>query len=306
VLKARTEGWVSDRGRPLSRAMFGTLLRSEAMIGNFVWGNDQRQPRIARGGFCRHVGVVPRIIDDGTWALVQAKLASAGWLNRSSEDLLLELKLALQRNPGLTTSDLAANGCATKSTYRNRFGSWQVALEAGGAQPTRLAKNACVRSREMRAAVYSYGRALEGALVHLGVPARFDGKFSVLWMGRTGVRIRLLWPVVRAGGRRLWHVEAHHCGPEVEHVLFVRMEASGVPIDFFLVGTPQLPAGFPRWLAREVPTALHEYWSQSRPLLLKRLGGLQERRAGASEGRGRSENALDGSPARGLSAPKSK
>jgi hypothetical protein len=289
VRRGRTEGWVSARGRPLTTAMFATELRSEAVIGNFVWGRPQHsgKDRIASGGLSRREGVVPRIVDDSTWALAQAKLVGIGWQQRSSEAMLRDLRLAVQRNPGLTTSQLPSQGCASKGTYRTRFGNWTAALAAADMEPTLLTRNAHARALENRTVGYRYGRALEQALLRRGVPALFDGKFHILRVRRSDIRIRLLWPVVRAGGRVLWQIASYPYSRDVDQVLFVRVDGAGTPMDFFLVDSLRLGAGFPRWLARDVPSGLHGHWCQSRKDLLKRLGGPRGEAAGNAEGRGR-------------------
>ena len=288
VQKALREGWVSDRGRPLTKGMIASLLRSEVVIGNFVWGRStQSHPRIVRMNLHRMEGAVPRIVDASTWALTQAKLKSLGWRrSRTNDELLGELKLALERNPGMTAAELTAHGCFTKTAYCKRFGSWRAALEATGIDPKRLARNRCDRSVQRRLVAYSFGKALEDALVRRVNSVHFDGHLNVVTVRHMSIRIRVLWPKVHAGGRRLWHVEGYPSIPEVGRVLFVRMDPRGIAIDFCLVDVTCLSSAFPRWLAWEVPTDLLAYWCPTRPLLLKRLASMRGQDASPVAGPG--------------------
>jgi hypothetical protein len=76
----------------------------------------------------------------------------------------------------------------------------------------------------------------------------------------------------------------YQCGPAVERVLFVRMGAIGVALDYFLVETKKLTTSFPRWLARKVPMPPRGCWSSTPQALLERLATVGKRGARAAAG----------------------
>jgi hypothetical protein len=62
----RGEGWRSHKGQPLSRSAIASLIRNEALTGNFVGGHGKLAKNIVSSEPSRHDGCVPRLIDDDT------------------------------------------------------------------------------------------------------------------------------------------------------------------------------------------------------------------------------------------------
>src|SRR5204863_236142 len=73
----RAEGWISDKGRPVTTLTIRKLIKSEALIGNFVWGLGDNRHRIVKSSPTRRDGSVPRPIDDSNWRFVSQRAAHA-------------------------------------------------------------------------------------------------------------------------------------------------------------------------------------------------------------------------------------
>ena len=270
------EGWSNSRGEPISYGMVKSLLRCETFIGNFLWGRSHPQAsnRIATGALSRFVGGVPRIVDDSTWALVQAKLSGTGAVPRSRSTLLAELGRAVRRNPHLTSSDLATQSCAHVGTYKRHFGTWTNALHLAGADPALIARNVADRARDKRKRSRAVGNLLAEALRTCGVPAEFNGRYDMLLLTGMDVSVRLIWQKLRGANRLLWCVDRQASKMNTPNMVVVRMNEDETARDFFLVARKDLGSVFPRWLAPDIPAALGSRWCPSVANLAERLGGL--------------------------------
>ena len=55
------EGWRDHQGRLLTHRGIATLVRNEALIGNFVWGRKKHAKSMVKCGPSRHDGCIPRL-----------------------------------------------------------------------------------------------------------------------------------------------------------------------------------------------------------------------------------------------------
>jgi hypothetical protein len=158
------EGWTDRRGRALSAPAIATLVRNEALTGNFVWGQRCHAQRILDKQLYRATGTVLRIIDDVTWGRVQERLAREADV-KNKEVLREELRRALMHSPMLVSRDLVGVGCAHSRTYTARFGSWAAPVREAGGDPSALASTVDQRVRERKAHLRVFGRAGKPASV---------------------------------------------------------------------------------------------------------------------------------------------
>ena len=104
------QGWRDHQGRRMTGRSLATLVRNEALIGNFVWGRGKHANNLITCSPSRRDGCIPRLIDDDTWAQIQRRTALEISKRQTDEQVVANLSKALQRSPLLTTRDLRAQG----------------------------------------------------------------------------------------------------------------------------------------------------------------------------------------------------
>jgi hypothetical protein len=206
---ATAEGWRTTKGRTLSTQGLKNLLGNEALIGNFVWGIKSKGGKVIACSPTRMDGSVPRVIDDETWSLMQARLKSAADAQARGRATTAALAGATRQIRRPRQLQLAFPPSAADETYRRRLGT----------------------SQQLRDHAREFGRALCAAVRAAGLPAAFDTRTNVLTFWGARVRVRLMWPT----DSTTWMLERSRCASEIPHVLVARMAALYRPMDFFLL-----------------------------------------------------------------------
>lgn len=234
----RAEGWRTANGKTVSTGVVKTLLRHEALVGNFVWGDKGNRAKVIATSPSRQDGSVPRIIDDDTWRAVQARLARsrAGQARERQQP-----RPASSRKPRQLRLALAA----PRQTHRRTLGLPQ----------------------ELRDHTRDFGRALSSALQEAGLPAAFDTRTNILTFWGARLRLRLMWPSEPS----LWTLPPDRSRSAVQHVLVARMEALCRPLDFFLLPAAVMRDSFPNALQRSAPKTLARYHCRGAEDLVRRL-----------------------------------
>lgn len=238
-------------GRPFTHQILRGLLRCEAFAGAFVWGRREDRTGLIRHdgdeGYTRVVDVVAPIIDRHVWALAQHKRRLGMCPRRTKEQTLIDLRLALIRNPLLALSDLPGSGCATEVVYRRYFGSFTAALRLAGQDEA--AAKAVLKQKISRVQRVSgaFRRDLTGLIKaeHLPLTRRPRSRaFDHVSGARLAVQI--IW---RRQGRHGYVWWLNKDPSTSTHVLLVRMEENETAIDFLLLTQAQY-VSHPPWFAQ--------------------------------------------------------
>lgn len=270
------EGWLDHQGRRMTGRGIATLVKNEALIGNFVWGRKKHANSLVNFGPSRHDGCIPRLIDDDTWAQMQRRMTLEICKKQTDEEIVSNLRKALQRSPLLTTRDLRAQGLPGKRTIRDRLGAWPGCLKQAGGDPAALSTALGERARQRVAHGREFGLAIARRLREDGHLVAFDGRLNVLDFPEFRMRLRLLWPAVGEVGQA-WRIRVERVSRDVDFDLLVRMEDPFRPKDFFVVPPADVVIRFPQWLTQQVPTELGRFWCRSPQQLLERMRTIKER-----------------------------
>ncbi|NUZ07677.1 recombinase family protein [Piscinibacter koreensis] len=271
------EGWRDHQGRALTGRGIATLVRNEALVGNFVWGRTGHKGRIVNCGPSRGDGTVPRVLDDHTWAQIQRRTHLELSRKQTDEQILRNLETALKRSPLLVTRDLRAQGLPGKATLRDRLGGLRECMRRVGQDPTELSRAISERTCERKADASAFGTALAERLKEAGHTVAYDGRLHVLMLPELKMRLRLLYSTLSPVGR-VWRLRVDRLSRDVDLDLVVRMEARLRAIDFFLAPSPDVVVGFPPWLTEQVPIELTRFWCDSPEQLLDRISSLRQLR----------------------------
>lgn len=236
----RAEGWLTAKRRTVSVRSLRILLTHEALIGNFVWGVKSKGGKIFTSAPTRMDGSVPRIIDDRTWAQLQARLGTAA------------------SRPG-SSADSAAKATARAAPQKPR----QLTLALDTVPPVQPYRRTLGSAQQLRNHTREFGRALQQAMSG-SLPAAFDTRTNVLAFWDLRVRIRLMWPRDATS----WLLERDRSVGKVQHVLVVRMAALYRAHDFLLLPGQTTISGP---LYERVTGPLRPYWLRSQEELMARM-----------------------------------
>lgn len=242
---ARAEGWRTVKGRAVTTRSINTLVRHEALIGNFVWGVKSKGGKILKCEPTRFNGSVPRIVDDATWNAIQARLKRRE-MPEPGEAVPCTVSPTPTRSTSGPTKQLRFRFFNPKrrSTYRQALG------EPGQLQ---------FQTRD-------FGKALSDALANQSLPTSFDSRGNVLTFWNASLRIKLMWPCDVGE----WELGRRGSRSESEYFLVVRMAGVNQPIDYFIV--PQnLFQQFPQKVSQQVPRPFHRFWFKSPDELVEGL-----------------------------------
>ncbi|MDF2457775.1 MAG: hypothetical protein K0S79_191 [Nitrospira sp.] len=145
------QGMRSHSGAAITAAKIRVLLKTEAVTGTFAWGARRRRAITSIPALLQRASndSVPAIIDRQTWEKAQVMLKAAVWVRHfgtSREDLIEMLRLALLKEPAITSRDFRRMGLADPLTYLRHFGSLLPAYAAAG----RKTKWSCPTSPQLR------------------------------------------------------------------------------------------------------------------------------------------------------------
>jgi DNA invertase Pin-like site-specific DNA recombinase len=249
----RCEGVTARGGRRMTEWMLYGFLRSEAVVGNFVWGRAENKKRRSEDDerFRRVSGFVEPIVSRETFDAVQVKLGKRCHVIYTREILLEQLRAALERNPRLRATDLKAHGCACRETYRKEFGSLAAAWAAGGATYPSSDEQ---QYAEMIATAHAGARlctSVASFLVGAGVDCqrhtRADRQGQALLInGKTILRIQVIGKRSRYNTMQ-WSLRKIYKA-SFDWVLVVRVDENGVSKDSILLKREQYFA-HEKWLA---------------------------------------------------------
>ena len=263
-------GWCDYRGRKLTGRSIATLLRNEALIGNFVWGRTKHAKSLVNCRPSRRDGCIPRLIDDDSWTQIQRRTALELNKKQSDEEIVSNLRMALERSPLLATRELRAQGLPNIVTIRTRLGAWNECLKRAGQDPTEANSALMERAQRRRERGREFGNAFAGKLREEGHQVVFDGRLSALNFPELRMRVRLLWPTLGGVGQA-WRIRVERVSREVDFDLLVRMEDQFHPKDFFVVPPADVAVRFPQWLTQQIPNELARFWCCSPQQLLERI-----------------------------------
>src|SRR6185369_6880889 len=265
---SQREGWTDAAGFPITRARITRLLHNEAVIGNFVWGRTHAGARMSSPAVS--IGVVPRIVEDKTWALVQERLKNPK--GRSRIAMIDDLRRALEQDPYLPQHLIRKAGCMDVARYREEFGSFPAALrEAGADLRMRRAHARAVRAAKRKFTI-AFGDGLGAALSDLGVPARFNGTFDRLLLRGLDAHVQVLW-AREEDGTSVWeHVHRGRRG-EADHV--IALLYAGAPVGALLLTATEYDT-LPATIRGAILSQLTENWCQSAAELTNRLRQLEQ------------------------------
>jgi hypothetical protein len=207
---------------------------------------------------------------------MQRRIALEISKKQTDEEMVSNLRKALQRSPLLTTRDFRAQGLPSKQTIRARLGAWTECLQQAGADPTELNKALGERARQRVEHGRAFGLAIARKLREDGHLVAFDGRLNVLDFPELRMRLRLLWPTAGEAGQA-WHIRVERISRDVDFDLLVRMEDRFRPKDFFVVPPADVVVRFPQWLTEQIPTELTRFWCWAPQQLLERIRTISER-----------------------------
>lgn len=267
------EGWRNHKGERLRNRSIATLVRNEALIGNFVWGRKKRAKSMATCGPSRHDGCIPQVIDDATWDLMQRRVALEARKRRPGESLVEKLAQALERSPLLTTRDLRAQGLPNRNTICDRLGPWSECLKQAGRDPADAKAALVARAYQRRQHGLAFGHAIEHRLRESGYEVMFDGHRHVLAFPNLALRLRLLWPTSAEVGL-VWFLRIDRASRNADFDILVRMEDWYRAKDFFLATPADVVARFPQWMTETVQAGLESFWCRTPREFLDRLRAI--------------------------------
>lgn len=271
-----SEDWRDHRDRPITARSLATLVRNEALIGNFVWGRRKRAPGLIAPSTSRRDGCIPRLIDDETWARIQHRAALELDKRRAGELLEEKLHKAFERSPLLTTRDLRDHGLPCRQTLRDRMGSWAECLKVVGFDHADHGQALAERARQRRANTAAFGLAIAERLREARLLVTFSGRYNVLSFEAYQLRPRLLWPMLGDRGR-VWPIHIDRGCRAADFDLLVRMDDLYLAKDFFVVPSRDLSVRFPNRLSDPIPPQLEAFRHRSPQQLVDRLAALSQR-----------------------------
>jgi DNA invertase Pin-like site-specific DNA recombinase len=135
------QGLRSHSGAAITAAKIRVLLKTEAVTGTFAWGARRRRAITSIPALLQRASndMVPAIVDRQTWRKAQVMLKAAVWVRHfgTPREVLLEtLRLALLKEPAITSRDFRRMGLADPLTYLRHFGSLLPAYAAAGRTTT--------------------------------------------------------------------------------------------------------------------------------------------------------------------------
>lgn len=234
------EGIAGADGAKITPWVLYSLLRCEAMVGNFVWGRADSKKRRSEDDprFRRVEGCLQPIVDQATFDEVQRKLADRGRHRYAKVDLLASLKQALERHPRLDAKDLRKVGLACRGTYVKAFGSVKAAWAAAGHSTRTFDRIDEERMRRSRLTCVHLCRCVELYLRSIGVPCEPHGRLhrkgqSLVLNGGVILKVQVIWREERRGSLQWRFVKKYK--EDFHWALVVRVGEDGTAVDSLLL-----------------------------------------------------------------------
>ena len=256
------EGIRTSEGRPVTEWMLYSFLRSESVLGNFLWGRAEDKKRRPEDDarFTRVCGIMEPLVARELFDAVQAKLNRRQHVVFTPEDLVQRLRATLARVPQLRAHQLKVHGCPCRETYLKHFGSIEQAWAAAGSPyPSRaqgLDLAGVERSTSVGARMCSSVHAfLKQAGVDCERHTRTDRRGQTLLVnGNTVLRVQVIWKRPRHELEQ-WEIRKIYKG-HFDWILVIRIRQDDTPLDSILLRRDQYFA-CDKWLN----DALDESWT---------------------------------------------
>jgi DNA invertase Pin-like site-specific DNA recombinase len=272
-------------GSVITPAVLKAFLRSEVVIGNFVWGRRGSNRKFRHEGdeqLRRHQRFVEPIITEDVFDAVQRKLYRRRHVvGYTRETLLDRLSAALLVNPRMKAVDLQSNGCPGYTTYWRNFGSIRAAWAAAGFQydPDREL------THRKKGALLHQGTQIcsmvQSALVGAGVNCKYHTKVKrtgqlLVIDGDTILRVQVIRQHKRHEANR-WLLRKVYRGAAFDWALVVRLNDDGSPVDSLLLRREEYfahPMWFPdvltgRWdVHTSVSSVIHLFEKRPLPVIM--------------------------------------
>ena len=247
------EGIRTNDGKPVTEWMLYSFLRSEAVLGNFLWGRAENKKRRAEGDsrFARRSGIMEPLVSRGVFDAVQAKLNRRSHVIFTRQTLVDQLRAALVQAPRLRGDQLQAHGCACRETYLKHFGSLQAAWAAAGTSYPSGAEGVDLEGAERSAAAGAHWcSSVHAFLRQLGIDCerhtRSDRRGQTLRInGNTVLRLQVIWERRRHDVQQ-WEVRKIYKG-HFDLILLVRIRQDDTAFDSLLLRREQY-FSLDRWL----------------------------------------------------------
>ncbi|MBK6008726.1 recombinase family protein [Ramlibacter ginsenosidimutans] len=256
------EGIRTADGRCITEWMLYSFLRSESVLGNFLWGRAKNKKRRAEGDprFTRMPGIMEPLVPRELFDAVQAKLNRRRHVIFSREALVDRLRAALVEAPKLRALQLEVHGCPCRSTYLKNFGSIRAAWAAAGAVypcgAEGIDQAAAQRSASVGARICNAAHAfLRQAGVDCQQHTRPDRRGQTLLInGDTVLRLQVIWQRSRDDLQQ-WEIRRVY-KEHFDWILVVRIRPDDTPLDSILLSRAQYFSQT-RWLH----DALDDSWT---------------------------------------------
>jgi hypothetical protein len=235
------EGVRTRDGHRVTEWMLYSFLRSETVIGNFVWGRAENKKRRREDDerFRRASGVIEQVVSRQVFDAVQAKLARRKHVILTREGILAQLRDALASNPRLRGSQLKSYGLPCRETYRKHFGSLAAAwAEAGASFPSGLDGQDFIEMEHSAATGAAMCTRVCSALSAAGIDCRRYTRAdrrgqTILINGRTVLRVQVIWKRPRYDGMQ-WSLRKIY-NDRFDWVLVVRLREDDTARDSVLL-----------------------------------------------------------------------
>lgn len=255
------EGIRASDGRPVTEWMLYSFLRSESVLGNFLWGRAENKKRRSEADarFRRISGVMEPLVTRQVFDTVQTKLNRRRHVIFTRETLVEQLRAALVKTPLLRGQQLKTHGCACRETYLKNFGSLRAAWSAAGSVYPSGAEGIDLQGVERSASVGlrmcdSVLSFLKDAGVDCERHTRKDRRGQTLRInGNTVLRLQVIWTRPRLDFEQ-WEIRKIYKG-YFDWILVVRIRPDDTPLDSILLRRDQY-FSLDSWLQ----DALDESW----------------------------------------------
>ncbi len=256
------EGIRTADGRCVTEWMLYSFLRSESVLGNFLWGRAENKKRRSEADarFRRIAGITEPLVAQEVFDAVQAKLNRRHHVIFPRQALVQLLRAALAKAPHLRAHQLEAHGCPCRTTYLKAFGSMRNAWAAAGAAYPCGAEGIDQAGVERSAAIGSrmcdtVQCFLQQAGVRCERHTRRDRRGQTLLVnGNTVLRLQVIWKRSRREVQQ-WEIRKIYKG-HFDWILLVRIQPDDTALDSILLSRDQYFAQ-----ARWVQDALDETWT---------------------------------------------
>lgn len=251
------EGFRTRKGDVITEWMLYSFLRSETVLGNFLWGRAQEKRRRneTHQQFRRVSGMIEPVVSRDLFDTVQAKLGRRSHVILTKEALTARLRSALAEYPHLRAHHLMTRGCPCRESYIKHFGSVKAAWLAAGAEyPTKATEEDRADVERCIGVGASMCSRVLGLLQAAGVDCqrytRGDRRGQTLLVNHSCImRVQTIWRRRRYDGSQ-WALRKTYKGC-FAYVLVVRMTDQGIPFDSILLTRKEYFAS-DKWLHDEL------------------------------------------------------